>query len=396
MDISTVLKIIGILVAGALGVLGTITETRDKTTNLLTYWGRCALGLTVAGAALALGAQIFDSLSESKRDHAILTGLQIQSANTNNILKQDSDILSQIHDQSTATKNILTQDNDILKSTHEQSTIASTSLHSIQDLLSQFDEIDIDAEFELPGSDPRVVALAEEFHRWANSDLPAATNCQGFNLRNPNATIICMPFDSKQQSLNSQSSSIGLLSKVWQALPIMTGRVWINQKQASLKTLLEGGGEPSDLFMFNSNFGPGNQGGLAYYESNKKFYIKPTHFSSNSKNRSCWFSKDTIVGIHTLADAQIVVEFNWSRSPGSSEPDPLLFKIRPDFLSLSAGHTELFLKELKTTVQKPEGLYGINFSLSEFAEAVLPSEKEILNQRASLPPSRMTGAVVAH
>ena len=98
MDISAVLKMIGILVAGVLGVLGTITETRNKETGRLTYWGRCALALTVAGSLLALGSQIVDSVTESQRDHTILEDLQEQSKKTNNVLNQDSDILSRIRE----------------------------------------------------------------------------------------------------------------------------------------------------------------------------------------------------------------------------------------------------------------------------------------------------------
>jgi hypothetical protein len=393
-DISTILKIVGILVAGALGVLGTITETRDKNSNALTYWGRCALGLTIAGALLALGAQIFDSISQSNRDHVILTGLKSQSENTNHILKQDSDILSQIHEQSTTTNDILKQDNSILKNTQEQSTIATTSLHSIQDVLSQFNEVQIDAEFELPQTDPRVAAIALEFHRWANSDVPTAANCQGFNLRNRNATIICIPFEANQQTVKTMLPSVGLLSDVWQALPIMTGRVWINRRHKPLAMLLDGKGTASDLFMFNSDFGSDNRGGLVYYESTGKIYIKPSRFYSDSKNRACWFADDAILGIHTLAGAQIVVEFNWRKSPSASDPDPLLFKIRPDFLNLSAGQTSIFLKKLTTTVQRPMGPYGVNFVVSEFSQAVVPNERDILGRREAVPPARMTGSVI--
>jgi hypothetical protein len=69
MDISTILKFAGILVAGALGILGTVTETRNKKTGRLTTWGKTALWLTVAGLTLALGAQLFDSLNQKHEEN---------------------------------------------------------------------------------------------------------------------------------------------------------------------------------------------------------------------------------------------------------------------------------------------------------------------------------------
>ena len=57
MDWLTLFKFAGIIVAGVLGILGTLTETRDKTTKRLTKWGYCAVWLTIAALAVALGAQ---------------------------------------------------------------------------------------------------------------------------------------------------------------------------------------------------------------------------------------------------------------------------------------------------------------------------------------------------
>src|ERR1039458_9388723 len=63
----TILKFAGIIVSGALGILGTITETRNKKTGRLTHWGKWALNLTVAGFATALLAQIAEQI-KGQRD----------------------------------------------------------------------------------------------------------------------------------------------------------------------------------------------------------------------------------------------------------------------------------------------------------------------------------------
>jgi hypothetical protein len=80
MDFSTILKFLGILVSGALGILGTVTETRNKRTGRLTPWGRWALSLTLAGAIVALGAQVFDTLNQRHQEAT-------QTKTTNRLLR---------------------------------------------------------------------------------------------------------------------------------------------------------------------------------------------------------------------------------------------------------------------------------------------------------------------
>lgn len=58
----TILKFAGIIVSGALGILGTATKTRDDENNCLTPWGQWALALTIGGLAVALGAQIAEEV----------------------------------------------------------------------------------------------------------------------------------------------------------------------------------------------------------------------------------------------------------------------------------------------------------------------------------------------
>ena len=99
MDISTILKFAGILVSGALGILGTVTETRDKKTGRLTTWGKTALWLTIAGLGVAFGAQLFDSLNQKrdaeesrKRSEALSNKLEEQG-------KQSSKIVTNLNQQ---------------------------------------------------------------------------------------------------------------------------------------------------------------------------------------------------------------------------------------------------------------------------------------------------------
>jgi len=78
----TILKFSGIIVAGALGILGTVTETRNKKTGRLTRWGKWALRLTIAGFATALLAQIAEQIKGQKDSQKAqdITNRQLQKA----------------------------------------------------------------------------------------------------------------------------------------------------------------------------------------------------------------------------------------------------------------------------------------------------------------------------
>jgi hypothetical protein len=60
----SILKFSGIIVSGALGILGTVTDTRNKRTGRLNLWGKWALGLTIAGFATALLSEIAQQCKE--------------------------------------------------------------------------------------------------------------------------------------------------------------------------------------------------------------------------------------------------------------------------------------------------------------------------------------------
>ncbi len=179
-------------------------------------------------------------------------------------------------------------------------------------------------------------------------------------------------------------------------MPLVTGRVWVTKKKVPLAALRDGNDLKSDLFMFNCDLDRRNQDSLIYYESVKKVYLKPTLFSSTPQSNGCWFTKDTAVGIHTLAGAQIVVEFNWKRATDSPNVDALLSKVRPDSIRADTGKTVLFLKKLETRTAAPEGLYAAAFALSTYAEARLPDETGIVDRRLAIPPIRMTSTVSRH
>src|ERR1035441_6965513 len=106
MEWLTFFKFAGIIVSGALGILGTLTETRDKQTHRLTTWGHCALWLTISAFAVALGAQWKetskhrqDDLDSRKRTEdqikqatVVLQTLSLQSKRTEEALAQLSRI----------------------------------------------------------------------------------------------------------------------------------------------------------------------------------------------------------------------------------------------------------------------------------------------------------------
>jgi hypothetical protein len=188
--------------------------------------------------------------------------------------------------------------------------------------------------------------------------------------------------------LNTALPSLAKLSNLWEALPLEPGRVWINKKRQPVETLVNRSIGPSDLGMFNCNYGENRQGGIIYYESNRKIYIATTLFHAKTEIPDCWFRNAPIIGLADVAGSQLVVEFNWTRAPKSSGPDPLLYKIRPDFIRFSAGDRDIYLRRPATVVQEPKDLYRVHWVLSEFSEAPIPDVDDIFDGRASILPAR--------
>jgi hypothetical protein len=138
MDLLTVFKFAGILVSGALGILGTLTETRDKTTGRLTRWGNWALRLTIAGFATALCAQIAESLKNTHEDTESRKHTELQ-------LQQASNVLQRLEEQGHQNQTILT-------TVQHQSLVAQSSLDSIQKVATRFDTIYVSMFAELPAT----------------------------------------------------------------------------------------------------------------------------------------------------------------------------------------------------------------------------------------------------
>src|ERR1043165_7233942 len=177
MDLLTILKFAGIIVSGALGILGTVTETRNKETLRLTTWGRCALWLTIAGFAVALGAQLAETIKQNqeqaksrkdaeaqiKQANEVLKRLELQGQQSRTILTnlewqgdlakqslgvlstqsaQSARILSQLGDQATAISTQSTQSLAVLAGVQQQGI-------SIERLLTRLRTISLDVVFEL-------------------------------------------------------------------------------------------------------------------------------------------------------------------------------------------------------------------------------------------------------
>lgn len=60
------LKLLGLVIASGLGVLGTIKDYRDKATGRLTKWGRFAVFSLVGSALVAVGAQVVEESLRAK------------------------------------------------------------------------------------------------------------------------------------------------------------------------------------------------------------------------------------------------------------------------------------------------------------------------------------------
>jgi hypothetical protein len=92
----TIMKFVGLAVSGALGILGTLTDTHEEIVILgaegaaprkakrLTIWGRRILALTIAGLTVALAAQIAEEIKSARdaRQAAARAALQLRATQT--------------------------------------------------------------------------------------------------------------------------------------------------------------------------------------------------------------------------------------------------------------------------------------------------------------------------
>jgi hypothetical protein len=270
-----------------------------------------------------------------------------------------------------------------------QSQTASKTLDSIQQMLTSFDGLTYESEFELPTADLRVAALIADFHRVAQQPLvgSAPPGFSMFNAGDKNATIGILPFDWTQLALQQLLPSLTKLGALWQAMPLRPGIVWINRTPRPVGELTRHLAEGTDLFFFNCNLPvPPEPGGLFYYEREQKLFIRTADFHTTASVPSCWHGEMAKASIHGIGGAQFVTEIDWTNSPVS---DPLLSAIRPDYIEISVGHSSIFLYKLRTTTRKGGAPNG-NPNPGFFVETTIPSEKEIFDYGAAVPPKRMT------
>ena len=130
MNILTILKFAGIIVSGALGILGTATKTHEEVelppleegglprkVKRLTHWGRWALCLTIAGFVTALGSQIVESVKKQHEDAE-------SRARTEDQIKQANEVLKRLEQQGQ-------QSSTILINVEQQGVIAKQSLDTL-------------------------------------------------------------------------------------------------------------------------------------------------------------------------------------------------------------------------------------------------------------------------
>jgi hypothetical protein len=87
MDIAlTILKLAGLVLAGAFGALGLLKDFRDDKTKALTKWGKTALYGILASTALAFVAQVLDSAKSALDAKESEKRAQDQIARSNDIL----------------------------------------------------------------------------------------------------------------------------------------------------------------------------------------------------------------------------------------------------------------------------------------------------------------------
>jgi hypothetical protein len=82
----SLLKFLGVTVSGVLGVLGLTKETRDRTTNELTRWGRWALTGIIVSCVAAGASQAFELVREQQRSIAATKQLERSQAQMDRLL----------------------------------------------------------------------------------------------------------------------------------------------------------------------------------------------------------------------------------------------------------------------------------------------------------------------
>src|SRR5258708_5531171 len=104
----TILKFSGTAVSAVMGVLGILTETREDvpgkppgTAKRLSRWGKCALGLAIAGGVFAVGAQIAEEVKNRRESHD-------NEQHATDQIAQTQKVLQRLEEQAQQSKAILT------------------------------------------------------------------------------------------------------------------------------------------------------------------------------------------------------------------------------------------------------------------------------------------------
>jgi hypothetical protein len=331
--ILTILKVGGILVSGALGILGTTTETRDKETNRLTSWGKWALCLTVAGFAVALGAQIFETLKQKNEE--------IESRKrTETMLKRLGETVDGIDRIVTPITGSISVNAVYELPANDSIPIANTTIRKLQDYFDQYLNSNprtgndtavgiLDVDYWIyhtqpkPGTPPRnlVIFRLDRFLR----EFPADPTLQGIrklleSLRKPTLGV-------QLATAPREGNLVPLLNRI-----------------VNLSSLER---EPASAAVY-------------YALPSRRILV---HWQYNFP-KEAWGNNGKFVSLHDLANAYCYLELDWR----DGYPDPL----RPIVADLQFG--DYFSASLDTFTPTTD---------QYIVQATMPSQTEIMSANAS-------------
>ena len=319
MNILTVMKLAGIVVSGALGILGTITETRDKTTGRLTHWGKWALWLTVTGLGVALGSQLFENVQKEREEIALAQQTAKQS-------------------------------------------------RAVMSMLTKFDQLCAYAVIELPSDDAVVTKFAEELNQLGEQDFEKGGKLQWpSGIYHSKSNIVSIRVDELQdEKLLREFMPIGhFLEVARSSFPSIS----IDRNEQTRKSAAP---FPNEV---DHDLRLGNQSkdkifDLRYSLETHRFRFALTFLSNESNG---WFSNGKVVGLSDLSGAIIELGFIFYPSK-NDEAFKLFSSSRVVRCDLTLGKHFCTVTNLSRTVNQMDNIF-ISY------DAMLPDVELIMNDK---------------
>jgi len=346
----TILKFSGTAVSGAIGILGTVTETHEeievkpkkpsdpvRTVKRLSRWGRWALGLTISGLVLALGAQVAEEIQGSREARKAEKRSQLQ-------------------------------------------------VDALLAMLTRFDKISIETVFELPDSEAKVEGLAAELHSLATHSLSELRGMRGTNFpthwsKSPDGSV-SIPLTELDEV---KIPSVKALHDVFEALQVAPAVVRINRDPKATYNLDDVSKPEAADFIASASSSmssSGTSGYLAYSSKSRRVLVHPAGFECTADN---WWSNGKVVGLHDLTGAQFVLSILTSATNSSSLQ--LLSKVRPVWVNVRFGNHFFTLDHFKASTGRMttgRGDTEVNTQIYDY-EAVLPDSDAIMSGKVRKP-----------